>query len=182
LPVSVKIRIGDTKVDWKDWIAALLEAEPAVISIHLRTRKEMSKVPAHWEVMPEIVKFVGENTAPENRPLIVGNGDVMTLKEGKEKAAATGCDGIMIGRGVFSNPWVFAEDEPGEHTLSEKFALLIQHAKWFEQEFSGIKPFEILKRFFKIYITGFEGAGELREKLYQAKTAAEIEAILSQRD
>lgn len=179
LPVSIKIRIGDTKVDWKDWIAALLETAPAALSIHLRTRKEMSTVPAHWEVMPEIVKFIQERAASESRPLIIGNGDVMTRKEGTEKAAATGCDGIMIGRGVFSNPWVFAEDEPGDHALSEKFALLIQHAKLFEKEFSKIKSFEILKRFFKMYITGFDGAGELREKLYQAATATEIESILS---
>lgn len=180
LPISIKIRIGDTKVDWQDWIAALLETRPAALSIHLRSRKEMSKVPAHWEVMPEIIKFIQEKTAPDSRPFVIGNGDVITRKEGKEKAAATGCDGIMIGRGVFSNPWVFIEDEPGDHALSEKFALLIQHAKLFEKEFSGIKPFEILKRFFKIYITGFDGAAELREKLYRAATAAELEAILSQ--
>ncbi len=182
LPVSIKIRIGDTKVDWENWIAALLETEPAAMSIHLRTRKEMSKVPAHWELMPEISAFIREHTTPETRPLIIGNGDVMTLKEGKEKAAATGCDGIMIGRGVFSNPWVFTEDEPTEHPLSERLALLVQHAQWYEQEFADVKSFAPLKRFFKIYVTGFDGAAELREKLYAATTAAEIEAIISNSD
>jgi nifR3 family TIM-barrel protein len=178
LPVSMKIRIGDTKVDWEPWIAALLETSPAAISIHLRTRKEMSKVPAHWELMPDIVKFIHQNTPVDSRPLIIGNGDVMTLKEAKEKVIATGADGIMLGRGVFSNPWLFVEDEPQEHSLAERLNLLVQHAQWFEQEFSGIKRFEVLKRFFKIYVHGFAGAAELREQLYHATTAAEIEHIL----
>ncbi len=178
LPVSMKIRIGDTKVDWESWVATLLETQPAAVSIHLRTRKEMSKVPAHWELMPQIVKFIHDNTEPVTRPLIIGNGDVLTLQEAKEKAALTGCDGIMIGRGVFSNPWVFAEDEPSDHPLPKRLALLLQHAQWFEQEFSGIKRFEVLKRFFKIYVHGFDGAAELREKLYTATSAKEIEQIL----
>ncbi len=179
LPVSIKIRIGDAKVDWENWIASLLETEPAALAMHLRTRKEMSKVPAHWEVMPDIVQFIHKNTTPETRPLIIGNGDVMTMKAGKEKAAATGCDGIMIGRGVFSNPWVFAEDEPSDHPLPERLSLLLQHARLFEQEFSGIKRFEVLKRFFKIYVHGFDGAAELRDRLYQATSTSEIEQILS---
>jgi tRNA-dihydrouridine synthase len=179
LPVSVKIRIGDTKIDWENWIAALLKARPATISIHLRTRKEMSKVPAHWELMPNIVKFIHEQTSPADRPLIVGNGDVLTRGEAKEKAAATGCDGVMIGRGIFQNPWVFAEDEPTEHLLSEKIQFLIQHAEQFEKEFTGHRPFELLKRFYKIYISGFDGAAELREKLYTAASAGELRDILA---
>jgi nifR3 family TIM-barrel protein len=178
LPVSVKIRIGDTKVDWQDWVAALLQAGPAVISVHLRTRKEMSKVPAHWELMPDIVKFIHERTTPETRPLIVGNGDVMNLKEGREKVATTGCDGIMIGRGIFSNPWLFKGEEFAGHTLAEKLDLLLKHTEWFEQEFAGKKAPQVLKRFYKVYVNGFQGAAELREKLYQAATPEEIKSII----
>lgn len=180
MPVSVKIRIGDTKIDWEQWIATLLEAKPAAISVHLRTRKEMSKVPAHWELMPDIVRMIHESTAPEDRPLIVGNGDVLTRKEGKEKVLQTGCDGVMIGRGVFQNPWVFAEDEPSLHPLEEKAALLLTHARLYEQYFGGKKPFEPLKRFYKIYINGVPQAAELREELYKATTATEIETVLIQ--
>lgn len=179
LPVSIKIRIGDTKVDWENWVAALLETEPAALSVHLRTRKDMSKVPARWELMPAISAFIHQQTSAQNRPLIIGNGDVLTKKEAKEKATATGCDGIMIGRGVFSNPWVFAEDEPQDHDLSERLQLLLQHARLFEQEFANTKPFPVLKRFFKIYVHGFPGASELREKLYQATSVAEVETTLS---
>jgi tRNA-dihydrouridine synthase len=178
MPVSVKIRIGDTKIDWENWIATLLEAKPAAISIHLRTRKEMSKVPAHWEEMPNIVKFIHANTTPENRPLIVGNGDVQTTNEGRAKTEESNCDGVMIGRGVFQDPWVFSK-EHREHTTREKAALLLLHAEQYEKYFSGTKPFEPLKRFYKIYINGFEGAAELREELYTATTAAGVKAILS---
>jgi tRNA-dihydrouridine synthase len=178
LPVSVKIRIGDTKVDWETWIGTLLEARPVAISIHLRTRKEMSKVPAHWEEMPNIVKFIHARTTPENRPLIIGNGDVLTTEDGLAKVGSTGCDGVMIGLGVFQNPWVF-EKIPQEHTIQEKAALLLLHAKQYEKYFTGTKAFEPLKRFYKIYITGFDGAAELREELYTATTAAEVKSILT---
>ncbi len=179
LPVSVKIRIGDTKVDWEDWISELLVAKPAAISIHLRTRKEMSKVPAHWEIMNDIVQFIGKNTSEDNRPLVIGNGDVLTLAHAKQKVLDTGCDGAMIGRGVFQNPWVFAEDLPSAHSLKEKVKLLALHAELFEQHFTGIKPFELLKRFYKIYINGFEGAAELREQLYTANNSQELKTILN---
>lgn len=178
IPVSVKIRIGDTKIDWQQWIATLLEAKPANISIHLRTRKEMSKVPAHWELMPHIVKFIHEQTTPETRPTIVGNGDVLTRAEGIEKAETTGCNGVMIGRGIFQNPWVFAKDMK-EHSVEERAQLLLLHAEQYEKHFTGIKPFEPLKRFYKIYMSGFESAAEIREELYTAKTSDEVKSILS---
>ncbi len=177
IPVSVKIRIGDTKIDWENWIATLLKAQPANISVHLRTRKEMSKVPAHWELMPEIVKFIHAQTTPETRPTIVGNGDVLTRAEGNEKTKTTGCDGVMIGRGIFQNPWVF-EKSSQEHTVAERAQLLLLHAEQYEKHFTGIKPFEPLKRFYKIYLSGFDGAAEVREELYTAKTSDEVKSIL----
>lgn len=181
LPVSIKIRIGDTKVDWENWISTLLKAKPAAISIHLRTRKEMSKVPAHWELMNDIVTLIQRSIRVEDRPLIVGNGDVLTLGEAKQKVANTGCDGIMIGRGIFQNPWLFANDIPPEHSLQEKAQLLLLHAQLYEKYFAGVKPFEPLKRFYKIYINGFDGASELREELYAAASSLEIESILKAR-
>ncbi len=182
LPVSVKIRIGDTKIDWEHWIATLLEAQPAAISIHLRTRKEMSKVPAHWELMPEIVQFIHSHTTAETRPLIVGNGDVLTTQEGRTKVETTGCDGVMIGRGIFQNPWVFAKDADTPRSIKEKATLLLLHAQKYEQYFQGVKLLEPLKRFYKIYINGFEGAAEIREELYKTQSVAEISHVLESRN
>ncbi|HMQ02145.1 MAG TPA: tRNA-dihydrouridine synthase [Candidatus Doudnabacteria bacterium] len=177
LPVSVKIRIGDTKIDWRNWISALLEVQPAAISIHLRTRKEMSKVPAHWELMPEIVKFIIGETTEETRPIIIGNGDVMNLAEAREKAAATGCDGVMLGRAIFGNPWLFSKrtDEPSQ---TEKINILIEHIALYDKMFANIKHYDVMKRHFKAYIQGFDGAAELRAKLYETRSAEESIAIL----
>lgn len=179
LPVSVKIRIGDTKIDWENWIATLLKAEPAAISIHLRTRKEMSKVPAHWEELPKIVEFIHSKTNEESRPLIVGNGDVLTLDEASAKQQESGCDGIMIGRGIFHNPWIFKEENHTEPTPENKIKIMLMHARLFEENYTGIKRFEVFKRFIKIYVNGFDGAQELREKLYECQNVSEIERIVS---
>ncbi len=178
MPVSIKIRIGDTKIDWESWIATLLEAKPDAIAIHLRTRKEMSKVPAHWELMPQIVKFIENQTTAETKPIIMGNGDVMNLAEAKEKALTSGCDGVMMGRGIFGNPWLFNEEKPNP-TNEEKLQALLEHVQIYDEIFNGVKPFDIMKRHFKAYIHGFDGANELRTELYECKTAQEVENIIS---
>lgn len=174
LPVSVKIRIGDAKINWQNWIAALLEVQPVAISIHLRTRKEMSKVPAHWELMPEIVKFIHENTTEETRPKIIGNGDVQNIEDAKNKINETGADGAMLGRAIFGNPWLFSGKLP---TVKEKMEAMIEHTLAFEKIFSGIKNFEIMKKHYKAYANGFDGAKELRIELMQVKSAGEVKTI-----
>ncbi len=178
MPVSIKIRIGDIKVDWRDWISLLLKAEPAAIAIHLRTRKEMSKVPAHWEELPEIVKFINANTTPETRPLVLGNGDIMNIEEAQKMVDQTGCDGVMLGRAIFGNPWLFAKDRIAPPTLEERLAVLLEHTKLYEQYFAGTKPFDIMKRHFKAYIAGFEGAADVRAKLYETKNSHEVETVV----
>lgn len=183
LPVSVKIRIGDTKVDWHDWINTLLEAQPAAITIHLRTRKEMSKVPAHWELMPDIVSFINDNAPEGERPIILGNGDVMTLQEAREKVEQTGCDGVMLGRGIFGNPWLFdrsanADSQTSLMDKKQKLAVLLEHTRLFEQTFAGAKNFEIMKKHYKAYVSGFDGAKELRAELMAAKNYPEVEKLV----
>ncbi len=178
LPVSVKIRIGDTKVDWQPWLKELLSVEPAAIAVHLRTRKEMSKVPAHWELMPEIIKFVNENTTEDNRPLIIGNGDVNNLTEAKERITAGGCDGVMLGRAIFGNPWLFSKTLDGPPPLEERLKVLLEHAKLYDELFAGVKPYDIMKRHFKSYVAGYEGAADLRAQLYETKSYEEVEKTI----
>ncbi len=180
LPISVKIRIGDTKVDWKDWIAALLEAEPAAITIHLRTRKEMSKVPAHWELMPEMVEFIKSHAKKDCVPIILGNGDVATLEDAQKKVDETGCDGVMIGRGIFGNPWLFdrSKNAAAEPDKKQKLAVLLEHTKLFEKTFGSSKNFEIMKKHYKAYVNGFDGAKDLRAELMLAKNYPEVERTI----
>lgn len=179
IPVSIKIRIGDTKVDYENWISKLLEAQPAAIAIHLRTRKEMSKVPAHWDVMPDIVKFINETTTPETRPVIIGNGDVANIIEAQKLIDETNCDGVMLGRAIFGNPWLFAKNLTTPPTLEERLKVLIEHTKLYEEIFEGNKPFDVMKRHFKAYVSGFDGAVELRGQMFETKSADELEALIN---
>ena len=170
LPVSVKTRLGYNQIDL-DWLAKLLAAEPAALIIHLRTRKEMSKVVAHWEVMPEIMKM-----AKDSGTLILGNGDVKTLAEARDKCNKYGCDGAMLGRAAFGNPWLFNLDAERPSEVERK-RVLKEHIKLFT-ELLPQKNFASMKKHFKAYIEGWPGAHELRNKLMLAETAVEALDLL----
>lgn len=177
LPVSVKTRLGYSRVDeWREWLTHLLKQDIVCLTIHLRTKKEMSKVPAHFELIPEIKKLRDE-IAPET--LLVINGDVETREHGLRLVEETGIDGVMIGRGVFHNPFAF-EHEPKHHNREELLDLLkLQLALYDEYSDRTRRPFDTLKRFFKIYVRDFEGAAELRDKLMHTKSTAEVRAVLN---
>ncbi|MDZ7834386.1 MAG: tRNA-dihydrouridine synthase [Alkalibacterium sp.] len=178
LPVSVKTRLGYTKLDeWRDWITHLLKQDIVNLSIHLRTRKEMSKYDAHWEMIPEIMK-VRDEVAPDT--LITVNGDIPDRATGMELFEKYGVDGIMIGRGVFTNPFAF-EKEAREHSAEEMLDLLRLHLDLFDEyEFSSEmqQSFKPLRRFFKIYVRGIRGASNLRSQLMETKTTDEVRSLL----
>lgn len=233
LPVSVKTRLGYIKIDL-DWIRALLEAKPAALIVHMRTRKEMSKVPAYWDAMADIVALRNKMfTTSKKRPLILGNGDVQTIAEAYEKVARYGCDGVMIGRGIFGNPWLFktsgkkgyissAPSHCPQISLEEKLRVMLEHTYVFEKlfidteltnldavqgaaeerskaylsgtvsstrggnkemrrmgKFHGIKNFDIMKKHYKAYVSGFDGAKELRIKLMRCKNADDVARVLA---
>ena len=175
LPVSVKTRIGYHSEMLEEWLTTLLSAKPAAITLHLRTRKEMSRVPADWAMMKKAVAL-RDRIAPE--VLLIGNGDVMSRKEGEQLAAETGCDGVMIGRGIFGNPWIFAGRSAEDTPLAEKLAALVELANDFEK-LSPPKHFAILKKHIKAFVTGFDGAAALRAKLMEANSAVELEAVIA---
>jgi len=172
LPVSVKTRIGFNKVDIETWIPQLLETDLAALTLHLRTVKEMSKVPAHWELMKRIVELRNESG---KETLILGNGDAKDLKDARQKVAESECDGVMLGRAIFGNPWLFKEYEP---TQREKLAVLREHIQLFDELLGGEKSFALMKKHFKAYVNGFDGAAELRAKLMETETSEEAIGIL----
>ena len=180
MPVSVKTRIGYDKYDkneFKKWLTVLLECEPAAITIHARTKKEMSLVPAKWEVVAEAVKIRDEFfDNKKDKTLILGNGDVQSVADAKEKARISSADGVMIGRAVFGNPWLFANVKKIIST-KEKLLVLLEHAKLFEKINKGRK-FDVMKKHFKSYVSGFIGAKELRIKLMISKNAEDVEKII----
>lgn len=173
IPISVKTRVGYNKNEIDTWIPTLLEEEPAVLTLHARTRKEMSKVPAHWDDVKRVVEIRDRIGSPT---LIFGNGDVKNLEEARRKVEETGCDGVMIGRGIFGNPWLFAEYEPKQ---DEKLKVMVEHTKLFEKEMTGVKSFALMKKHYKAYVNNFDGAKELREELMNAINANEVEEIVN---
>ncbi|MEO4333373.1 tRNA-dihydrouridine synthase [Staphylococcus aureus] len=178
LPVSVKTRLGYYEIDeWKDWLKHVFEQDIANLSIHLRTRKEMSKVDAHWELI-EAIKNLRDEIAPNT--LLTINGDIPDRKTGLELAEKYGIDGVMIGRGIFHNPFAF-EKEPREHTSKELLDLLRLHLSLFNKyEKDEIRQFKSLRRFFKIYVRGIRGASELRHQLMNTQSIAEARALLNE--
>ncbi len=185
LPVSVKTRIGFKTIITDEWIGFLLSQNLDALTVHFRTQKEMSDVPAHWEEAEKVVKLKNE-ISPTT--VIIGNGDVKTKAQGRQLAQQYGLDGIMIGRGAFHNPYVFNEEINFEkQTVEEKVGLLKRHLDLFEKtwkdthpisESSYNKSYPPLKRYFKIYLQGFAGASQLRERLMFTKNTEEARKIL----
>lgn len=178
LPVSVKTRLGYTDVDeWHDWLTHLLKQDIVNLSIHLRTKKEMSDVDAHWELIPEIKKL-RDRVAPDT--LLTINGDIPDRQTGLELAQQYDVDGVMIGRGIFKNPFAF-QKHPKEASSKELLDLLRLHLDLFDKyskEFEP-RPFKPLRRFFKIYVRGFRGASELRNELMSTTSTDEVRALLN---
>lgn len=174
LPVSIKTRLGFSFVDeYKEWLPTLLREHPSALTVHLRTRKEMSKVPAHFELIPEIIKLRND-ISPETKLLI--NGDIKTKQQALDiYNIYPELDGFMIGRGVFENPYCFIAHTP---TKEELLDLLNLHLGLWDKECS----FEPMKHYFKIYIRDFPGASDLRAKLMDCHSVAEALSILQQFD
>lgn len=170
LPVSVKTRVGYNKPELEEWLPELLAEEPAAIVVHARTRKEMSKVPARWEFVKRAVELRDESGA---KTLIFGNGDAKDLDDARALVIETNCDGVMLGRAIFGNPWLFAERTPD---IKEKLSVLIEHIRLFDEKLGSFKNFAIMKKHFKSYVSGFDGAADLRAKLMEAEDASSAEA------
>ena len=185
IPVSVKTRVGFNKEEIDTWIPELMKEDISALTIHLRTKKEMSDVPANWDYMEKIKKLI-EKSGKEI--LLIGNGDVASLDEAKEKVKKYGCDGVMIGRGVFSSAGKRQDlgnlersclEEP---TIEQKLNVLIEHTQIFERELliPKHKNFAVMKKHFKAYVNGFDGAKELRVKLMETENAKEVEKIINE--
>jgi nifR3 family TIM-barrel protein len=210
IPISVKTRVGYNNVQLEEWIPFLLSQGIAALTVHARTRKELSNVPAHWDYVKRVVAL-RDKIAPET--VIIGNGDVTSLADARAKAAHSGCDGVMIGRALFGNPWCFdasrelvatlpkkrsawirytflrhffdtkrtaPQSVANPITITERLTVLAEHAALFEELLGDIKSFSIMKKHFKAYCTGFTGAKELRMELMEAKNAVAVQEIVQQ--
>lgn len=182
LPISVKTRIGYNKNEIETWLPALLAERPAVITVHARTRKELSKVPARWEHVAHAVRIRDElqkGIQEHERTLILGNGDVVSLQDAYTKVAETGADGVMFGRAIFGNPWFFhPEKNVTTIPIEEKLRVLLRHTRLYELLLPH-KSFAHMKKHYKAYVHEFDGAKELRAQLMDTNTAEEMETVVN---
>ena len=202
LPVSVKTRIGYNEDEIDTWIPALLKEQPAALTVHLRTRKQMSKVPAQWEKLAQVVALRDE-LSPET--LVLGNGDVLSCEDAGAKGAAAGADGAMVGRALFGNPWFFnpekrlptrltalpthgvnretiitedtSDDSVAYVTLEERLKVLVEHTELFV-ELLPFKNFNVMKKHYKAYVNGFPGAAELRKELMEQNSPEAVKEVI----
>lgn len=173
IPVSVKTRIGYfKKSEMKKWISEILKEKPAAICVHGRTAKQKYGGKSDWKAISEAVEI-----AKGNKTLVIGNGDVESIEDGEMKARESGVCGIMIGRAILGNPWMFKRNkkEPSE---KEKLAMLVKHAILFERYYKDKKSFGNFRKYLKCYVSGFQGSKELRMKLMEAKNSKEIKKII----
>jgi len=176
LPVSVKTRLGYSKADeMEGWISHLLKYPIAALSIHARTKQEKSAVPARWEKVAEAVKI---RDSLSSKTLIIGNGDIKSREELFARIRDTGCDGVMVARGAFGNPWIFRTDNY-QPTVKERLDVMLEHAEGFVSTFKGQKSFVTMRKNFKAYANGFPGAHELRAKLMETTNVEEVRIIVN---
>jgi tRNA-dihydrouridine synthase len=177
IPLSVKTRIGFSKIETTEWIGLLLKQNLDALSIHARTAKEMSLVPAHHEefaIISTLKKTLGVDTT------LIANGDIKDIATAHKICKKYSFDGAMIGRGIFSNPWVFNPSKPYQTiSVREKINLMTLHIDLYEQTWGLDRDFQVLKRFFKIYVAGFDSAAALRAQLMETSDFAEARKIIS---
>lgn len=176
LPISVKTRTGYGKDETDSWIAELIKEDISAITIHARTRREMSKVPADWCKVGKVSEIIRRSG---KKIFVIGNGDIKDLKDGRIKAEESGSDGIMIGRAIFGNPWLFdAVGKMENISTADKLRVMVEHTMLFEKLLGKDKNFSIMKKHYKAYVSGFDGAKELRIKLMEASNGKEVADII----
>ena len=177
LPVSVKTRIGYNTDELNSWLPALLAEHPAAVTIHARTRKEMSDVPARWDCVKRAVEIRDEL---KSTALIIGNGDVRDIADARTKANETNCDGAMLGRAIYGNPWLY-NDLRSRYipTPQERMKALSEHLALFDELLAGTTNYATMKKHFKAYISGWDGAKELRAQLMETENSAEAISLLA---
>ena len=175
VPVSVKTRLGHKSDVLEEWLPVLLETEPVAITIHARTAKEMSKVPARWERIARAREIMEERGS---KALLIGNGDVRDLVDGRERALKYGADGVMLGRAVFGDPWCFNTDIKREEVApKERMRVLLEHSRLFDELVSH-KSFAVMRKHFKAYTLGIPDVHALREALMETQNADDVEGVL----
>jgi nifR3 family TIM-barrel protein len=180
IPVSVKTRLGYNRDQLEEWLPVLINERPAAVTVHARTRKEMSKVPARWERVARAVEIRNEILGSDKiQTRIIGNGDALSLFDARQKAETTGADGVMLGRAIFGNPWLFHPEKDASNVpLHTRLSVMLEQTKLFT-ELLPFKNIAVMKKHYKAYIRDFPKASDLRNELMEQDNVADIERVIT---
>jgi nifR3 family TIM-barrel protein len=170
LPVSVKTRLGYDRVVIESWIGALLEMEPSAITLHGRTLKQGYRGDADWEAIGRAVEI-----ARTTKTLVLGNGDILTQKDARERISQYGVEGVLVGRGAMGNPWFFQDNDSCLRSARERWAVALEHATVFDR-MRGTIPFTIMRKHLGWYARGKEGG--LRSAMVRVESLSAVEQLL----
>lgn len=176
LPVSIKTRLGIERDILDQWLGVLLELRPAAITLHARTVRELSNTAAHWDAVGRAVRQARGSGVP-----IIGNGDARDPAHARSLASATGADGVMLGRAIFGNPWLFHPTVTKQQLgLDAVLEVMLEHAGLFDRLLGEVRPFVEMRRHFKAYLSGFPGTKSLRVALMETADLAAAQAVVQQ--
>jgi len=167
--ISVKTRIGYDQDIAEEWMKYLVEARPDSICVHGRTLKQMYTGKADWDAIAragKVVKSAGIN--------FLGNGDIQNMQDAEQKIKNYDLDGVMVGRACLGNPWFFSDKIP---SLTERLEVCMEHAYLMENKYPDLH-FASARKHFAWYMKEFPGARELRTRLIQCSSYAEIKHIV----
>ncbi len=173
MPLSIKTRMGQSGFD-KEWIKFLLNFNLHTLFIHFRNAKQVFSGFADWKMIEEIIGM-RDKCNPNIR--IVGNGDITSLEQAYDVQKKYEVDGVMIGRALLRNPWVFSNYDPSKE---ERISTLLFHLKLM-RDFSKNHPkkgWSSIKKFYYAYLREDEELTKLRKKLFQTNDIDESITLL----
>jgi nifR3 family TIM-barrel protein len=181
IPVTVKFRIGIDDAHHTHLDAGRIAAEEgaAAVALHARTAAQRYSGEADWEQIAALKQHV--TTVP-----VLGNGDIFEAADALAMMEATGCDGVVVGRGCLGRPWLFAELSAAisgmpvatPPTLGEVAAIILRHGELLAAHFGEDKGMRDIRKHVAWYLHGFPAGADLRRALALVKTLAELRSLL----
>jgi tRNA-dihydrouridine synthase len=179
-PVSVKTRLGVKARKVEEWTGFLLELDLPALTVHGRIAAQMSEGEADWTAV-RTVRELRDRLGKTTR--IIGNGDLFSADDLDRRAAETGVDGLMVGRGIFRDPDIFRPGRPHvsfeTSSWAERRTVMVDHIEEHRRVWGLQKGYDALKGFYKVYTRGPDVYLDLRERLFQTRSHDEALAVIA---
>ena len=182
VPVTVKIRLGwdESSINCVEVAKVIESAGASAITLHARTRAQGYSGKARWEYIKQVKESV---SIP-----VIGNGDVKTCFDAKRMILETGCDAVMIGRGVLGNPWLIRDcveylelgSVPKPVSNQEKIEMMKRHFELLKQDKNEKVALLEIRSNILFYLKGMPGNKEMKTRICEAKSEEDIYSLLNQ--